>query len=108
MPSEDFRLNNDDRLVVLGTTDGLRPIELGKLDFSPKSYRVLIEKGATPEVKFEAANTIDRVTSCGLNLAREVMKNIPQTLSVPLYKQQAKRLVKELSKAMVKARIIEG
>lgn len=108
MPSEDLRLNNEDRLIVLATTDGLRRIELGQLNFSRKSYRVLIEKVASQEAEFEAANTIDRVTNCGLNLAREVMKNIPQTLSVPLYKQQAKRLVKELSKAMVKARIIES
>ena len=96
-----------DRLVVLASTDGLRRIEVGQLDFTPKSYRVLIEKVARQDAQFEGANTIDRVTNCGLNLAREVMETIPKILPVPLYKQQARRLVKQLSKTMVKASIIE-
>ncbi len=107
LPSEDLRLNSGDRLVVLATTDGLRRIELGQLDFTPKSYRVLIEKAIAQDAKFEGANTIDRITNCGLNLARDVMKNIPQTLPVPLYKKQAQRLVKQLGKTMVKSSIVE-
>ena len=75
LPSEDLRLNKNDRLVILATIEGLRRIELGQLNFTAKSYRVLIEKVPTENSKIKATRIINRVTNCGLHLAREAMKH---------------------------------
>lgn len=106
MPSEDMRLEVGDRMVVLATSKGLGRIEHGRIDITPKSWRVQVEKAWTQEAVFEGANAIARISGCSLSVARTLMHNLPGTLQSPLYKHQAQRLVRELSKAQVKAQIV--
>ena len=73
-----------------------------------------VEKALTSEAVFEGANAMNRrfrfaiaqISGCSLSTARDLMKNLPGTLRSPLYQHQAQRLVRELNKAQVKARII--
>jgi Trk K+ transport system NAD-binding subunit len=106
MPSEDIRLAVGDRMVVLATSKGLGRIEHGRVDIAPKSWRVQVEKAWTQEAVFEGANAIARISGCSLSVARALMHNLPGTLRSSLYKHQAQRLVRELSKAEVKAHIV--
>lgn len=106
MPSEDTRLAVGDRMVVLATSNGLRRIEQGISSILPKRWRVQVEKALTDEAVFEGANAIARISGCDLNLARDLMKNLPGILRSPLYKHQAQRLVRELSKAQVIAHLV--
>jgi voltage-gated potassium channel Kch len=106
MPSDDIRLVVGDRLVVLATSNGLRRIEHGIAEITPKSWRVKVEKALTDEAVFEGANAIARISGCSLSIARDLMKSLPSTLPSPLYKHQAQRLVRELKKAQVKAHIM--
>ena len=55
------------------------------------------------EAAFEGATTIARVTGCPLSLARNLCNNLPGVLKFPLYRHQAQRLVRELSKCQVTA-----
>lgn len=106
MPSDDTKLAVGDRLVVLATSNGLRRIEHGIVVITPKSWQVMVDKALTTEAVFEGANAIARIAGCSLSIARDLMKNLPATLQSPLYKHQAQRLVRELNKAQVKARVI--
>ena len=106
MPSDDLRLAVGDRMVVLATIDGLRRIEQGKIAITPKQWRVKVDKALTQVAIFEGANAIARVSGCSLGTARRLMNNLPNTLRLPLYKQQAQRLVRKLSKAQVVAQMI--
>ncbi|HEY9709372.1 MAG TPA: hypothetical protein V6D48_14305, partial [Oculatellaceae cyanobacterium] len=95
-----------DRMVVLASSNGLRRIEQGIGSISPKGWRVQVEQALTDEAVFEGANAIARISGCDLNLARDLMKNLPGTLRSPLYKHQAQRLVRELSKTQVVAHLV--
>ncbi|WP_013320941.1 potassium channel family protein [Gloeothece verrucosa] len=106
MPSDDIRLSVGDRMVVLATIEGLKRIEQGKLRISPKCWRVKIEKALTSDAVFEGANVITRISGCSLNMARELMNNLPSILSTPLYKPQAMRLVRNLQKIQVIASLV--
>ncbi|KAB8331023.1 potassium transporter TrkA [Scytonema tolypothrichoides VB-61278] len=106
MPSEDISLAVGDRMVVLAISDGLQRIEQGTTITTSKNWQVHITRALTQEAQFEGANVIVRVSGCSLNTARTVMKNLPQTLHLPLYKHQAQRLIIELSKAQVIAHLL--
>lgn len=106
MPSNDIRLAIGDRMVVLATSIGLQRIEEGQLSLKLKCWRVVVERALNQEAIFEGANAIARIAGCDLSTARALMHNLPGNLPVPLYKHQAQRLVRHLSKAQVKARII--
>jgi hypothetical protein len=93
-------------MVVLATSHCLRRIEHGIVAITPKSWRVPVEKALTEEAVFEGANAIARISGCSLSMAKDLMKSLPGTLLSPLYKHQAQRLVRELHKAQVKARVI--
>jgi voltage-gated potassium channel Kch len=101
LPSNELPMKIGDRLVVLATIDGLRRIEQGKLNRAAKQWQIRIEKALTNDAIFDGANAIARITGCNLSLARETMNNLPQTLSVLLYQNQAHRLIKELKKTLV-------
>jgi hypothetical protein len=103
MPTDDILLTDGDRLVVLTTTDSLRRIDIG--DRYPKSWQVEVELAMTAESTFEGANIIARISGCSLQVARELMDNLPGILSTPLYQHQAQRLVYSLEKVRVKAKI---
>jgi hypothetical protein len=106
MPTDDIHLAVGDRMVVLATSNGLQRIEQGIINISLKSWRVKLENALTQEAIFEGANAIARISGCDLSTARALMHNLPGTLQVPLYKHQAQRLVRTLSKAQVKARVV--
>jgi voltage-gated potassium channel Kch len=106
MPSDDIRLTIGDRLVVLATIDGLQRIEQGKLDLSAKCWQIRVESALSADAAFEGANAIARISGCSLAQARELMAHLPGILSVSLYKHQAQRLVRELHKMLVIARLI--
>lgn len=104
MPSDDIKLRVGDRLVVLGTIEGLQRVERGRIPVG--QWLVRVEKALSAEAAFEGANVILRVCGCDMQLARTLMKQLPETLQYPLYKHQAQRLVSELSKSQILAHII--
>ncbi len=106
IPSEDMRLAVGDRMVVLATINGLQRIEQGINNITLKCWQVQVERALTEEAVFEGVRAIDRIVGCGLNTASELMRNLPGTLRSPLYKHQAQRLVRELGKAQVIARLV--
>ncbi len=101
MPSDEIRLMVGDRLVVLATISSLQQIERGER--LPCRWAVRVEKALNESSVFEGGNTIARVTGCEIGLARELMENLPGTLRLPMYKQQAEHLVRELDKFQVRA-----
>ncbi|ARV57561.1 potassium transporter TrkA [Nostocales cyanobacterium HT-58-2] len=106
MPSEDLRVTEGDRMMVLATSNGLRRIEQGRRNFMLKSWRVHIVRALTEEAVFEGANVMTRISGCSLTMARNLMNNLPRTLHSPLYKHQAQRLVRELSRSQVMAHLV--
>lgn len=107
IPSDDSRLAIGDRLVILATIDGLRRIEEGEICLQLRKWLVTVEKALTQEAKFEGANTISLISGCTLKEARQLMNNLPGMMPTPLYRQQAQRLVKELTKRQVTASLVE-
>ncbi|MGL5082611.1 MAG: potassium channel family protein [Microcoleaceae cyanobacterium] len=105
LPSDEVRLEIGDRLVVLATIDGLKATEQGNI--AQKAWKVQVEKALTSDAAFEGANLIVRISGCSLNLARDLMNNLPAALPVGLYKHQAYLLVQELRRLQVIARIVE-
>jgi Trk K+ transport system NAD-binding subunit len=101
LPSDELKLVNGDRLIILATIEGLRRIEQGQIDLTSKCWQVKIIQALTPDAIFEGANLISRVTGCSLALARQTMNNLPQTLPLFLYQPQAQKLVRELQKTLV-------
>ncbi|WP_017301842.1 potassium channel family protein [Nodosilinea nodulosa] len=104
MPSDDTRLRAGDRLVVLATIGGLRRIEQGHL--APRDWHIHLEAALTANALFDGAAEIARSSGYRLGEAREFMAQLPGTLPVPLYRHQALRLVRLLTRAQVKAQVI--
>lgn len=103
MPAEDLRLQIADRLVIIASIQGIKRIERGELQ--PRLSRVRVEKAMSPDAAFEGAATIARVTGCDLSTARSLMGDLPAVLGFTLYNQQAQRLIRELGKMQVTARL---
>ncbi|UBF25877.1 NAD-binding protein [Kovacikia minuta CCNUW1] len=103
MPSDDIRLETGDRLVVLATMNGLQQIERG--DISPQQWHVHVNRALSKDAVFEGATAIARISGCSINLAREVMSQLPALLPTALYQHQAQRLVRELGKSQVLAHV---
>jgi hypothetical protein len=104
LPPDRVRLAAGDRLVVLATVDGLQRVELGTP--RERAWSVLIERTLAQDGVFEGAMTVARVTGCEVEAARHAMEGLPATIPAPLYKQQARRLVRELSRVRVEARLV--
>lgn len=105
-PSDDIRLEAGDRLVVLATVDTLRRIEHGEL--APPQWRLVIESCPSSDSAFEAGNSISRIAGCDLSFARKAFSGLPRELDIPFYRQQGVRLVRELAKVKVVARLVGG
>ncbi|MGF1497452.1 MAG: potassium channel family protein [Elainellaceae cyanobacterium] len=103
MPSDDIRLHKSDRLVVLATIDGLRQIEHGQL--APKSWQVVVETALTSQAVFDGAAEIALVSGCSIETARSQMDHLPAALPFLLYKHQAMRMVRRLSRTQVIAHV---
>lgn len=104
MPEDYLNLRIGDRIVVLATINGLRRVEQGRR--TPKSWRVRVEKAFNQNIATEAPTVISRFSNCSLKIASDLMENLPATLPIPLYEQQAIRLVSELKKIQVQAIVI--
>ncbi|MGJ3253230.1 MAG: NAD-binding protein [Elainellaceae cyanobacterium] len=105
MPSDDIRLREGDRLIVLATREGLKRIE--QAEMAPRRWNVVIETALTPQASFDGGTEIALISGCRIHDARDCMKDLPKTLPTPLFKHQAKRLVRNLSKIQVLARVKE-
>jgi Trk K+ transport system NAD-binding subunit len=103
MPSEEIRLEVGDRLVILATINGLQRIERGEM--APRRWALWVEEAMSKSAVLEGGNTICRLAGCEISMARELMQSLPGALRLPLYKQQAQNLVRELRKVQVKARL---
>lgn len=104
LPSEDAWLQPGDRLVVLATISGLRRIEQRQM--APRTWRIHLDKALTADALFDGAAEIARVSGYRLGDAREFMAQLPGTLPLPLYRQQALRLSRLLTRAQVKAEVV--
>lgn len=104
LPSDDIVLKAGDRLVVLGTIDGLKKIEIR--DLLPKVWLVRVEAIRNQEAAFEGANILSRISGCSLKQARQLTTELPATLTTPLYRSQGQRLIRALRKVQVKASLI--
>ena len=104
MPSDDIPLEVGDRLVVLANIEGLRRVEEGELQ--AKTCRLRVERAIAEEAIFEGANLMARISGCSLKEARAFMQNLPATWPRDLYDHQGYRLLRELKKARVKAKLL--
>jgi Trk K+ transport system NAD-binding subunit len=104
LPPEDGRLQAGDRLVVLATMASLQRVEQAQI-LRP-NWQVRVERALSSEAIFDGGVTLARVSGCELALARRVMEQLPATLEFPLYKPQAQRLIRELSKNRVQAKLV--
>jgi voltage-gated potassium channel Kch len=104
MPSDDIRTRAGDRLVLLATIEALQDIDRG--DRIMPDCWVKINKALSRDAIFDGERAISRVTGCNIQEASQVMRRLPQRLSMPLYSHQAHRLVRELEKAQVLADIM--
>lgn len=105
MPSDDLRLGVGDRIVVLSSIEGLKRIEQGAI-ITP-TWKVRIDSAPTQDAAFDGANVIARISGYSLSLARELMDNLPKILPKRLYLHQAARLVGELRRSRVIAKLIK-
>jgi hypothetical protein len=99
MPNCETRLDAGDRLIVLATSNGLQRIEWGEM--LPRLWQVHIEQALTRNAIIDGIGIIASITGCNLSTAKNLMNNLPGTLSTPLYKHQAQYLACELSKVKV-------
>lgn len=104
MPSEDTQLKLGDRLVVLATIDSLH--RLARAERLPQEWQIQINKTLLKDAAFEGARVLTRMTRCSLSLAHELLNQTPGCLNLPLYKQQAQRIIREFSKLRVSAHLV--
>ncbi|MBF2036335.1 MAG: NAD-binding protein [Leptolyngbyaceae cyanobacterium T60_A2020_046] len=104
MPSDDVRLHAGDRLVVLATIRGLRRIEQG--DLAPQQWQVQIDQVYAAEGEFEGAAEIARATGLDIGDTRSLLQALPVVLPKRLYRHQALRLVRLLTRSRVQARVL--
>jgi hypothetical protein len=102
--ADGVRLAAGDRLVVLATVDGLQRVEQGTL--RERGCTVLVERACSSDGAFEGAMAIARVTACQVEAARRTIEGLPATVPVSHYMQEGRRLVRELSRVQVEARLV--
>jgi Trk K+ transport system NAD-binding subunit len=101
LPSDDIKLQVGDRLIVLATLTSLKNIEHGRI--AQPTWQVRVEKALFQDSIFDGIATISRISDCDLGMSKSLMARLPATLSTPLYRQQAQRLIYELSKVQILA-----
>jgi len=104
MPSEDKRLGAGDRLIVLANIDALQRVEQGKM--APRRWLVQVEQLRLSNTQFDGMQAIARISGCDVAIASQLMSHLPGTLACPLYKHQALRLVRALSKIQIRAHLV--
>jgi Trk K+ transport system NAD-binding subunit len=103
MPSDDLRLREGDRLVVLATSESLQRIEHGER--APQQWHIWVEQALTRDAAFDGASELALISGCSIHEAREFMNQVPGRFPTPLYKHQAMRLVRKLTRTQIIARI---
>ncbi|MBF2064918.1 MAG: NAD-binding protein [Calothrix sp. C42_A2020_038] len=103
MPSDDIKLAVGDRLILIANIKGLQLIEQGIPN--DKNCQLYVEKISSPKIISKAAKIFSNISGCDITSVKKLMKKLPQTLPVDLYEHQAQRLVNELHKFEVIARI---
>lgn len=104
LPSDDLRVRVGDRLVLLGSNEGLQRIERGET--FPRHWYVRVERALSRDAAFEGITAIACISSCDIAIAHDLMNNLPGILPIALYKHQAQRLVRELVKSQVMAHLV--
>ncbi|MEO0988518.1 MAG: NAD-binding protein [Cyanobacteria bacterium J06639_14] len=104
MPSDDIKLCEGDRLVVLSTIRGLRRVEQG--DLAPKQWQVQILQAKASDAVFEGGTEIALITGCDIGQARDLMNQLPCIFPHRLYLHQALRLVRRLARLRVEAKLL--
>lgn len=89
---------------MLATIKGLQRIERGEA--IPPDCRVLVEKALNADAAFAGGNLIAQIVGCELSIARQVMERLPAFTPRPLYRHQARHLIRQLGRARVAGRII--
>ena len=103
MPSDDIRLQVGDRLVVLSTIRGIRRIEQGRQ--ANRQWQIEIIQAVSPDAAFDGATEISRISGCDIGTARHLLQTLPVVLPQKLHRHQALRLVRELTRSRVTARV---
>jgi len=106
IPTDETRLEANDRIIALATMEGLKRVENGNR--VPPTFFLQVERLQVLDAAFEAANTLVRISGCDFRLARDAMNRLPVRLDVPLYRKQGLRLVRELKKLGVASRLQSG
>ncbi|BAC92351.1 potassium channel protein [Gloeobacter violaceus] len=104
MPPFDARLDPGDRLVVLASLAALRRIEQG--DPHPAGWRVSAIAPRADDIRREATYMLVRICGCSIPEATHWLEALPGTLPCPLYRHQAHRLVGELERVGMNARVL--
>lgn len=104
MPSDNTRLYVGDRLIVLATSNSLQRIERGEM--APRLWQVQVDKALNRDAIDDGADEIALIAGFSIGTARELMNHLPRMLRRPLYKHQAQRLVRALSKVKVLVRSV--
>ncbi|GAB4158350.1 MAG: potassium channel protein [Cyanobacteria bacterium J069] len=97
MPSETWRLQAGDRLVVLSSIDGLRRIERGQMR-PPRTWRLTAGKPLNRGNLSEIGTTLHRISGLNLNTANTFAQTLPGTIDLSLYDYPAHALLTELRK----------
>jgi Trk K+ transport system NAD-binding subunit len=105
LPSDEVRLHEHDVLVVLATVEGLGNIEQGSI--RPAEHHVRVEARPSDPAMLDAALLMARVSGCEVNVAQAALRHAPAVFEVPLYRQQAERLARDLSRSGLDAHVIE-
>ncbi|MEA5536643.1 NAD-binding protein [Crocosphaera sp. XPORK-15E] len=97
-------INPDSRLVIGAYRKGLSE----RLTLLLKNTQVISSYSVpNQDAAFDGSNAISRISGCNLALARSLMKSFPKTLPMPFYQHQAQYLLRELSKFLIKAELID-
>jgi Trk K+ transport system NAD-binding subunit len=99
LPSDNERLHNGDRLVVLSSSAGLQRIERGQL-YPPRLWRLQAKAPLNQNVLLELGNQLSNQTGCDLDSARKFASALPNAIDLMLYDTQAYRLGQILTKLL--------
>lgn len=98
-PTDERRLHQGDRLVVLASMNGLRRIEHGDLT-PPQRWQLTAQKPLNPSFLHYSGNDLARISGCSLNTARAFMENLPGSIDLWMYDYQAHKLQEALSRRL--------
>ena len=104
MPSDDIKLSEGDRLIVLSTIRGLRRVEQG--DRAPKQWQIKILQAKSADAVFEGGTEVALITGCDIGQARTLMQQLPAVFPQRLYLHQALRLIRRLHRLRVDAELL--